>query len=539
MAQVARPQPLQVHEIIDVDLLDDDELAAATNFRRQRRRLSPDIQSHSNAGPSEAQEPIIILDSDDEVDIVSPPSVSPSRRRRGQGLRSPPPAPRPVSPIPPVPSLRARRPFPRTRNHTNRFQQAPPVIIPNEDPFAFEANLEVPRRNPSPPPPPIPPPRAAAPSHHQPSMGLGGAFLALARQDAAEDRRRQQQQPANRSRVWGNITGLLANALGLGTNPRDLLNIEPLYPRLIPGEVNWPEWPFGNIDPNPLDFYHLDRPPKTTEAMWKASWTHPGKRRSGFSSDFASHDFASTSASGTSTPDAIIILDDDEEGLVGGTSFGTAAPSQTTSALVCARCMQPLVLDSGGSSAITEEEKKLFRVWGLRCGHMLDGRCIHTLMRPSIASVVTGKRKAGEIHVAVGPTADVATPGKGKGRASRDVKGKGKAVPIDDDHFTHLVSDAMAEPDSSIRSRLRSRHTQPSATDSRPTRPLPSRGSATTKVKGKGRSRKPTLLGDYEWMCPVTGCGRIHRSVKMSDADETLLDGWSMDAERGAIALFV
>lgn len=76
MTDLARP----VREVIDVDLIDDEELAAANaQSRHQRRRLSPGF-THTNrlAGPSSARDPIIILDSGDETER----SPQNSRRRR-------------------------------------------------------------------------------------------------------------------------------------------------------------------------------------------------------------------------------------------------------------------------------------------------------------------------------------------------------------------------------------------------------------------------------------------------------------------------
>lgn len=141
-------------------------------------------------------------------------------------------------------------------------------------------------------------------------------------------------------------------------------------------------------------------------------------------------------------------------------------------------------------------------------------------------------------------TADV----KGKGKAkeedkleapgaylTRSVKGKGKETDSN-------IFNIFYEPEfSSIRSRLRPRPPLPShPSGPSPAGPGPSRARARAaprphvkaKANGNGRAKVPNVEAEYEWSCPVGGCGRVHVSQ--------LIDGqWVMDEKRGAITVFV
>ncbi|KAI0076172.1 hypothetical protein K474DRAFT_1675777 [Panus rudis PR-1116 ss-1] len=487
MATTTQRHP-PAQEIIDVDSLDIPESLPSSSRAAQVAQSSSRAGPSNRAGPSSPQDYIVVLDSDDE-------DSSPLRNQPSVRHARPPPVP----------------PLPHRLNTQSRVLPHPQVIIPNSTPFAFEADLgRGPSRPRSPPPQALPPPRAAARSHHQPSMGFGGALLAIARQDAQENRRRQQQQTAqSRSRSWNLPLPSLGSIVGRAW---------PRMPELIPGHIDWDNWPFGNTGPGfsqDFDFGHA----KESEAMWKPWYTHPNKPQPGFSFDFGGDaETASNSAmpsaagSGASTP--IVILDDEEE-----------AAQVVTPSLVCASCMAPLVLDSGGASASSEEDRKMLRVFGLRCGHMLCGRCMQTLMRPKPPPDTTPL------------TTESPSKGKGKGKARADVKGKGRAVataPLDPVQAS--ASDPV--PDTSIRSRLRPRNPPPTApadtaeSSSRPTKPLPRR-------KPKAKGRKSHILEEYEWTCPVPGCGHPHKSIRVSVADNEPGDGWCQDVERGAIALFV
>lgn len=137
-----------------------------------------------------------------------------------------------------------------------------------------------------------------------------------------------------------------------------------------------------------------------------------------------------------------------------------------------------------GGSDVDGKERK---VWGLRCGHLLDGKCLEELMRPLGEEV----------------------------EDSQDRKGKEKALETEDNP---------------IRSRLRPRHSDTAASTS--SAPLP-----TTRRRPRPRPRprrraKRAPQAFHEWTCPVPGCGRVHVSVKTDSV-------WGMDAERGAVGVFV
>jgi hypothetical protein len=60
--------------------------------------------------------------------------------------------------------------------------------------------------------------------------------------------------------------------------------------------------------------------------------------------------------------------------------------TETETTLVCAHCLSPLLLNSTGGIK--------GRLWALRCGHILDGECTYTLMRPRPLPTDKGKAPA-------------------------------------------------------------------------------------------------------------------------------------------------
>ncbi|TFY62590.1 hypothetical protein EVJ58_g3757 [Rhodofomes roseus] len=309
------------------------------------------------------------------------------------------------------------------------------------------------------------------------------------------------------------------------------------------------------------------------EQHYKASYTHPDQPMPGFTFDFAPPEPPSTS--GTSSP--IIILDDDDETTAGPSkASGKSSAVEAVATLVCAHCNDPLALSA--ESAAPADQLARVKLWGLRCGHMLDGKCIQELMKPSAPPPPTlplpetedmvhdrkGKGKAravlhADIAMDIVET-DPPTSGKGKTRATAKEsvtprRGKRKAVEISAD--VSRADNAVPLEDNSIRSRLRPRHPRvpsnigvPPAHESvaassvvsppspvRPVRAMPRRRgngpSSATRVRGKGKGKaKPVVEDIFDWVCPVAGCARAHVSV--------LVDGeWKMDPEKGAISLFI
>ncbi len=452
-------------------------------------------------------------------------------------------------------------------------------------------------------------------------MGFGGALIALNRQNTLQEasRANQARERAPRGFNLPTFTEMFRRMTGYAGEEDDI-PARPENPsrswrhRVMPWY--WedagadPERelfsPFGNEDawfglPDRLDALRpvVGRNPYIPKAetvpMWKPEYTHPNKLAPGFTHDFAAPDDPSTQASGSSSPQTVIVLDD-EAGPSSGAASGSSSATAVETTLVCARCLDPLVLAPADGSS--EEDVKSRRVWALRCGHMLDGKCVAALMFPPSASADPGSTESPQED----DEASVRSKGKGKARADpeppaapledpdiptaevdaapADRKGKRKAVePLEPEESPKRA--ALAAPGSpaaagsnSIRSRLRSRtragaDVSPSAASAAGPGahvtpadgvlpPAPPRGgrrrlgtssrrahehghgdvaheSARAKGKGKGRAkveRKRVVEAEHEWRCSVAGCGCVHYSVRVEGV-------WVNDEGRGPIALFV
>jgi hypothetical protein len=236
---------------------------------------------------------------------------------------------------------------------------------------------------------------------------------------------------------------------------------------------------------------------------YKPEYTHPGKAESGFTFDFAP---SSPTEDSSSPPDtkgkataAPVVIDLEAMDIESNTSG--AGPSKVPSSpsgplslhtlLVCAKCLDPLVLGAGlvGSEARTK------KVWALRCGHLIDGKCLDLVGAPD--------KENGEQQK------EIDDGGKGKGKEV-DLKGKGKAQVVE-------------ERPNPIRSRLRSSVLYPSSSSPAPSSSRSTRGPAPAlhpqPVLGKRKrtSSKSKIEATYEWECPVAGCKRVHVSVKIED----------------------
>ncbi|KAI0734166.1 hypothetical protein C8Q72DRAFT_452327 [Fomitopsis betulina] len=421
-------------------------------------------------------------------------------------------------------------------------------------------------------------------------MGLGGALLALNRQnDVEEANRRQREAQEELQRQPSGWRRFVPAFFDFFREDES----QPAPPRRLPGDAEI--YPGGILFNGPIDDLEdlailrdiMDNqfgrrgptfavPERPREQYYKPNYTHPGKPAPGFTFDFVPPENASTS----STASPIIVIDDDEDTVAASSKASTSASGgqgDAHTALVCAHCNDRLTLSS--ESTAPEAELVRRRIWALRCGHMLDGKCIQELMKPAPPpplaipleeSIVTsdpkGKRKAVDV-----PSTDVtmdagetdvlgSNHAKGKGGAvgkgmTTPKKGKRKAAEMLSETCTPVVdglsADAVVSPpdDNSMRSRLRPRHPRTSAQGSQGVEPgsasvlvlpMPSavpplprrgRGSAATRRKGKGKA-KPKLEVVHEWACPVAGCEQVHVSL--------CIDGeWKMEPERGAIGLFL
>ena len=412
------------------------------------------------------------------VSVAHPLTWTTVRRQR---IFSPPPPPQ-IGGIPPVPRIPQR--FLPLRHG------APPgLIIPNEDPLPFEAELR-------PPPlaeqPPLPVP--TAPSHHVPSMGFGGALVAGVRRIMG---RRHSFQQLERRNSWG-VSGSFIMRWDpfdfAGGEEDDLLDgVDDI--RFLGEEDN----PFaaGRVR-SQIERAFKHRGSKA-EPDYKPDYTHPDRPLPGFT-----HDFSLSSSSPS-------VTEDDEASPARCASGSGTRLCEVT--LVCTACRDPLVV---GASDVGEDRAKR-KLWGLRCGHLLDGKCVEKLMKPAP------------------PTTD--TTGSSSGRIATEPE---QCPPSPSQDTVVVNSDA-----GSMRSRLRPRRgipgPLPSAPHALPATPSSGRRGAPTAAllthrsnrKGKGKMKAPTVEVEHEWSCPVSGCGRVHLSLMMSDGR------WTMDEKRGAIAVFV
>jgi hypothetical protein len=238
-----------------------------------------------------------------------------------------------------------------------------------------------------------PPHGEAPPSHHRPVINLGGGFISSNRQLEAESLQRQQSRDRARQRYFDHLRiargihqrhGFLSHTLGrifpswLFGDPTEEEMMDALaFSELAASEAG----PFGFGD----DRARVRRMPDE----YRVAYTHPYPPASGFT-----HDFESQSPS-------VSVIDVDEEPGPSTRASGSSSPNkiaENMNTLVCARCLDPLVL---GGSNMSEGERTRRRLWGLRCGHMLDGKCIAELMKP---------RSALESELPVAETATVEHP---------------------------------------------------------------------------------------------------------------------------------
>lgn len=412
----------------------------------------------------------------------------------------------------------------------------------------------------------IPPPR------HRPIINLGGGFMSMEHQLEAEIQRQQARDRA-RQRYFDHLR------IARGIHQRHGFLSQTI------GRV-FPSWLFGDpteeemmdalafsemaaADVGPFGFGNDRAQIRRTTNEYRIAYTHPYPPAPGFTHDFES-----------SSPSTSVIDVDDEPGPSIKAS-GSSSPSKNDNlnTLVCARCLDPLVL-SGGS--MPEEERIRRRLWGLRCGHMFDGKCIAELMKPrpvpDLEPVDTEMAASGPPHGR--PQDKDSSTQFQDGTSSLELGGD---IPPDAKSITRLRARGKPpaiEPqsqslqsaegassrttfaeDNSIRSRLRPRNnlrrvthiSSPSPTSSHASAQISSqRSPATTtlaippavvantghrsrkRARGKGKQRavEPVILERHEWRCPVALCERLHLSLNIEDR------GWVMDEAQGAIPIF-
>ncbi|KIY65984.1 hypothetical protein CYLTODRAFT_491874 [Cylindrobasidium torrendii FP15055 ss-10] len=388
---------------------------------------------------------IELLDSDEEGDM------RPRQRRR---LMSPPaPAPE-VQIVPPVPRL-----------HNGALRPFNPVLA-NDQPFDFEDRFRLQRAAPAAARPP--PPRRL------PNISLGGALVSdwhTAAQERQAERERIAHQAAQsgvRRRRRPVVQRFGGTRIMINGVDEALFDVQ----EYIGGLVNqygggYQNFMFGG---GVRDQIH-----------YKPEFTHPNPPAPGFTFDFAPTP-ASISISAqnpivlneSGAANEPIVIYDDEETPVASTSAGAGpsnVPSEPSVSLVCAHCNDKLLMGINGDA----ETERRYRVWALRCGHMLDGKCMDALSFPSVDDEPSDSVQD-EVVV--------------------DRKGKGKAV---------------------ARRSSRWRASNPAAT------------LAGFFFQGKGKESNDV----HEWHCPVGDCGHKHRSVKKEGKWAPDKEGM------GAIAVYV
>ena len=413
---------------------------------------------------------------------------------------------------------------PRFAGHTSfpiRFQPppfpSPPVIRPISRPLPFENTVDAPiagpsnhrhrRRNDS------SIPQAAPPSHHVPAMGLGGAIISSHR--LGGNTSESQHGPAAPTGDSTRRFRLPSFASGLVEYSRWAFRHTSGFNSFIDDDERTDDL-FGDDSEGPFaawqDGNYRRRQTGTHEKeQYLPSYTHPSQPDPGFTFDFALPTSSSTANTYHQTrlfpPTSInnpIVLDDDDENsneptaIAGPSSSSTSDTGQVTATLVCANCSDLLLINAALHPSESDR-----RVWGLRCGHIIDEKCLNRLGQP--------------------PEVVDDSPDDG-GEGVTD-KGKAKATDLGSSYGDTIVTENQtvleAIQENSIRSRLRSR---PSSTATI----LPLLEPPTNRLACKRRrvsNKKKKVEAEYLWRCPVADCGRVHVSVKVDGV-------WGPEKER-------
>ena len=292
-------------------------------------------------------------------------------------------------------------------------------------------------------------------------MGFGGALI------ASTNELQTSHHPHRHSRRNSRAVRLFSNSIfgslpGFHDDARDVLFDDendagiPTFPDLFFGAYNR----LGRFS---------DSTPSTKKSApeYKRTFTHPPKVAPGFTHDLA--------------PSA----DVEDLSAVGASSGSSTSAVDTV--LVCAKCLDPLVIGN------VPDHKRL---WGLRCGHLIDGKCVRELMRPVDA------------HESGDGEPSMETTGNGKETV---VGGLEQQDSVPDESGRFLFGNTLR--------RLRS-----------------GRVVATTTSRSKGKQKQkaqdPTVERVHEWICPVSGCGRTHKTNLVSGV-------WKPDQSEGAILIYV
>ncbi|KAF7327450.1 Peptidase A1 domain-containing protein [Mycena kentingensis (nom. inval.)] len=428
---IPQRRPRSPDDIIVIDD-DDDDPAALRPLPppAQRRRMTP------------FPEIIEIFDSDDDDDSGPGPSnrngrfaggsqstSSSSERAHSDGNSrlfslSPPPLDAHIPPVPRLPAqFAALASLPISRSHPPR-----PPVVSNQGSSRVPAPIRAASsdllgisigRDSS----PIiidddddddiirPAPRA----RHNPPMGFGGALISTNNARVAAQRQERQRR-LERSTAGSRVAPLVAG----GSRVRPSNDHNGFLSRLRRLAAPWRPHVIEGEDPlNQIDFLALAAPPNEddeqtradadfaldlflrdheqqmglsrifrfggaqtqwgglfgrepdapAEDAYKQEYTHPPRAEGGFVFDFEPSQIVPAPASGKGKGKEVVI-DVDE-----------ADKNRVDALLVCAHCFDPLFLRSNVEGG--EEEEKRRRLWGLRCGHVFDGKCLEKLWQPA------------------------------------------------------------------------------------------------------------------------------------------------------------
>ena len=397
---------------------------------------------------------------------------------------------------------------------------------------------------------------AAPPSHYTPAMSLGGGLISL-------NRSQPNNQPRQHRGVMGRMRRLYSAILGNNNHelfgPHDDDDDYPDLQMLLAQDLGLR----SGDDDNDDRFDHPARPYVWQEILfrgrrngggqnqgdYKPEYTHAGTPESGFTFDFAppssteAPSLSDTKGKAKVVPVVIDLeaMDTQADTPGSGPSTVPSSPSGPLSLhtlLVCAKCLDPFVLGAG----LVGEEGRTRKVWALRCGHLIDGKCL------DIIGVPDGELDQEE---------ERADGGKGN-RKVVDIKGKGKAKAIEEPPNPSHANTMRARLRSSANGLLpTSSSLAPSSRSHRTPTPASSPQISLGKRKRTSASSKAKIEATHEWECPVTGCKRVHVSVKMGgvwvpEPDMPVTAGkgkgkWTLAAAqsegnaggRGAVAVFV
>ncbi|KAG6901791.1 hypothetical protein C0995_007894 [Termitomyces sp. Mi166 len=466
-----RQQPQQRRPLVEVEIIDVDQLDNIPSTSTFSRPIGPSRE-------------VIVIDSDDEsVPQVQASARTSTARRRGRLISPPPPAPEPIQqpPVPPVPHRFAvLTGFPV--NPRAPDAGTPPVIRPIERNFDLGGNTRplsttaVPAHPNRHRRPPIVAPRVEPEPHHIPALGLGGAIIALNDQGSRLNNIRDRNRRYLHNHIANNEEqhGLIDRGLNV------LRRFYTTFARISPanGEEDDEFFPFAPLNaaaaaaaqPHRDLFRDVLLPRKRPEEdKYKVEYTHPNPPEPGYTFNFAPPE-------ATPPKPAPIVIDlvgsDSEDESTAGPSKPSVSPIVSVrELLVCARCLDPLVLGGG----LVSDEGRRRKVWALRCGHMIDGKCLDIVGVPEQEN-------------------EQSFSGKGKGKSKGD-------------------NNVFASTENTVRSRLRSRVPPPPVPTMLP--PTTTDTTPPTVLGKRKRNTKPRIEATHEWKCPVESCGRIHASVRI------------------------